>query len=392
MKSGGVFVSFVGVIIGFIFGRSLGFIFGIIPGLILGIILGVGIIFGIDPVNSTSLANVIKASSGVSGNVSGQTQPKDVATYPSVILSHGAVEITNSDGLPPSLSPGTRLRGTLEVKTGKAGSLRIQIDSERSLFIEPNTLIRIPGITWESGELAEIQLIEGRIRLRGTKPGRFTIRVTSLLFDQPWPVGDVLYEMDQEHSAASVYVLEGHVKFSALNAETTVEIGAGKKVTFQGQLEDGEIAYDVLLQGRKVPRGLLSAVTEIAANELKLWDLTEELNKKKRMSAVIIKRKKDLEQLGPGQICRKPKAKYNECAWVCLDNRPGETKGCAIQTDTGRTSQISHASRIRKSLKSARCVRLRCLAQGEWGDSKVLASDEGLLRCQAEPVVSVCDY
>lgn len=330
------------------------------------------------------------------------------ANYPSVILSHGLVEITNSDGLPPSLSPGTRLRGALDIKTGAAGSLRIQIDDERALFIEPQTNIRIPGITWESGELAEIQLIEGRIRLRGTKPGKFAIRVSSLLFDQPWPVGDILYEMDPEHSLARVYALEGHVKFSALNAETSVEVSPGKKVTFQGQLEDGEIAYDVLLQGRKVPRGLLSAVTGIAPDELKLWDLTEELKKKKQITAVVEKKKQEEDKLGPGQICRKPKAKFNECAWVCLNNRPGEHKRCAIQGNTAQGSSAqgnstqaskSHGGKsgggklgATKSSKGVKCERLRCLAQGEWGDSKVLTDDEALLRCQAEPVVGACDY
>jgi hypothetical protein len=318
-----------------------------------------------------------------------QAQANQVATYPAVILSHGPVEIINSDGLPPSLTPGTRLRGNLEVKTGVSGSLRIQLDVDRALFIEPQTTIRIPGIAWESGELAEIYLVEGRIRLRSANPGKYSIRLTSALFDQPWQTGDILYEMDPKESLVRAYVLEGHLKFSALNGETSVELASGQKVTFQGQKEDGEIAYDILLQGRKVPRGLLGAVTSISPDELKLWDLAEELNKKKKMASAVQKNKQLEEQMGPGQICRKPKAKFNECAWVCINNRPGEKKRCLVQARPLKGGNRHSGSQVEKSTQ---CARLRCLAHGEWGDSKVLDMDEATLRCSSEPTVAPCDY
>lgn len=294
--------------------------------------------------------------------------------FPAIILAHNDVEILNADGAPPSLASGSVLRGRLTIRTGANSSLRIQVDSDRTLFLEPNSKIQIPGISWDRGEFTEIELLNGRVRARGTKSDGFLIHINSPLFSQAWEAGDMVYEMDSEHALAKLYVLEGKASFSALNAEVRVALVGGQQVTFRGQKEDGELAYDILLQGRKIPRGTLEAVTPLGKEELKLWDLADELAKIKAIEAAKKKHKLVEEKLGPGQICRHPKAKFNECAWTCLNNPRQEKNKCL----TAR--------------KGVSCQRTRCLADGVWGDPTHLSADEGALRCRATQSVAPCDY
>src|SRR5690606_12649468 len=106
---------------------------------------------------------------------------------------------------------------------------------------------------------------------------------------------------------------------------------SGQEVFFQGTREDGEVAYDILLKGRKIPKGNLSKVASISAAEMREFS-GEEVEKKRQLEL----RKKAAEVakkniLKPGQICRHPGAKLNECVWICENNPKTEKARCLTE-------------------------------------------------------------
>lgn len=303
--------------------------------------------------------------------------PKEMAAqkkYPRVIAIRGEVTINSSEGVLSEPKVGTLLRGVLSIQVKAHSQLRIQMDPFRALFVEPETEIRIPGISWETGELTEIQLKSGRIRVRSDKSGPFAIDLTSDLFTHIWPLGDIVFEFIPKAAQTTVYVIFGSLNFSALNSEEKIQLQTGQKVRFQGQIENEEIAYDILLQGRKVAKGQLGPVESLSPEENSLWDLTLELARLKALNLAEKKNKEKQNQLQPGQVCKGPQGKLNDCAWICRNNPSHEKKKCLLQN-----SKVF-------------CERVRCLAQGEWGDPYKLSREEAQVRCQIKPQVSACNY
>lgn len=313
---------------------------------------------------------------GFAGNA-GAVSPKEPG-YPKILKTEGKVTAT-SEGKTIPAKVGERIRGSLTVQTSDKSRFRLQIDEHRKIFLGPQTEIQIPGISWESGQLSEIKLIYGELRLISTAPPQvqpFPVRVTSVLFQHDWGPGDIVYRLEPPLAKATVFVMEGESVFYPLNnPEDTVNLKKSEKVTFQGRLEDSEIAYDILLQGRKIPKGVMGKAEPITAEELKIWDLGEEHRAEEALKKSKLKKKEDENKLGPGQICLHPKAKFNECAWVCVNNPKKEKKKCLL----GQVGVF--------------CERRRCLANGEWGDRQRLSADVGSLRCtHLEATVDACDY
>ncbi|MCX7977680.1 MAG: hypothetical protein N2578_01620 [Bdellovibrionaceae bacterium] len=268
---------------------------------------------------------------------------------------------------------GMPLRETAEIETANDAFALIELDSERRVWLGANTRVEIPGISWDSGELPFLILKRGSFRWRQLQKAKYNIRLQSDLFDFVPPVSDFLISVDPKKATAEIKVISGQVDFSAMNAEDSVLVTAGHKVSFTGVIEEGEVAYDVLLKGRKIPRGKLGPVIpfdekerkEFSEQALKVFGAQEE-RRRKIVSG-------DLEELKPDQICRNPPGKLNECVWRCM----GQKSAGPCRTNEAGIS----------------CVRSRCNANGQWADDAPLGTVEGRARCWAKrPVVGKCDY
>lgn len=230
--------------------------------------------------------------------------------------------------------------------------LKIKFNENTFISIYEDTEFELPIIEFENNNVPKMILAQGKIRYECSQLCDRTLE--SALFNDPIPAGDYVFWMSPKIPSFEVLVLKGELSFRGLENEKAVRLKAEEKGTFQGVKENGEIAYDVLLKGRKVARGNLEDVQKATKDELK--EYSKEAEKKKAAAEKKAKEAAQPKKL-PGQICEKPFAKFNECSWV--------------ETESG-------------------CVRRRCNANGQWADPFVTSRREG--GCTKEPVIGACNY
>lgn len=275
------------------------------------------------------------------------------------------------EGKPRAARNGEHLVEKAQLETGPGGQLGVQLFKSVSLLLESGTRVILPGILREEGRVPRVLFDHGR--LRWTSDGSdCTAELISSLFRLAPCTGDFLFVMEPGVPRAMVYVYRGEIEFSAANAEVSRVVKEGEKVAFTGVLENGEVAADILLRGKKIPRGQLGPVEKMTAAE---WGSIKAEARKKEIKNQKVKAdqlKQKLKDQKEGVICSKPVGKLNECAWVC-EGASGRGGGCPVA-------------------QGARCVRKRCNANGLWADPMVLSADDGARRCKRVPVVGKCDY
>lgn len=186
------------------------------------------------------------------------------------------------------------------------------------------------------------------------------------LFESVLPRGDFTLEYNPETPSVTLRVLDGSTVFKGLGNEIELELKAGEMATFKGVFENNELAFDVLLKGRKVAKGQATEIQKIPDAELRMWKGRDEAVKakaKRVAQAMVVKRKKS-------QICDQPFGELGQCAWKCEKN-PKKAKTCTLKS-------------------GAVCVRFRCDANGAWSDRAELSATRS--DCGASPVVGPCDY
>lgn len=266
---------------------------------------------------------------------------------------------------PKAVRKGMVFKDKVHLRTGEKSHLRVELNPTSSLILEENTEVKIPDIEWQDGKTHEVSLIRGKIRY--ICKSNCERRVNSPLHASVPPPGDYLFEYDPQAPKIQASVLSGELNFRGLENETSVLLKSGEKAGFQGVIESDQLAFDVLLKGRKVAKGKLSAVEKLPA------ELAQTLLKQEEEAVKIEKKKlaaRKAAQRKPSQICDKPWGELNQCAWVCEKNPKG-SKDCAVSA-------------------GAQCVRMRCNANGQWADRLELPA--GQSPCKAQAVVAACDY
>jgi hypothetical protein len=299
-----------------------------------------------------------------------------VPKYPVLSEVQGQVWLTGKDGKKELAKAKTILREKAVLQTSATGFVKILLDEVRSVTLLASSEVSIPAISWEGGEAPVIFLRSGDIYWEQslTKAPAYNTALRSDLFEFIAAPGDYVLSINSAKAYASVKMLEGSMVFSAMNAEEHVTVKKGQQVGFQGVLEEGEIAYDILLKGKKIPKGHLTAITAVDASELN----KKAENLKKQEAAKAAQSKKDkaaaAKSKKEGYICTAPSGKFNQCAWICQGNPKSEKKRCLA-------AQAGVA-----------CVRTRCNANGVWAEETALDAEKASRLCQASPVVAACDY
>ncbi len=256
-------------------------------------------------------------------------------------------------------------------RTGADGLVRVRVSPNLELEILQESEVLLPGISWESGQVPVVQLIQGQVRWIQTTEA--TSQLKTAIYELNPTAGEFIFSMDPKVAEAGVKTLKGEISFKAMNAETAVSVGAGQKVRFIGAIEEGEIAYDILLQGKKIPRGTLGKVEALTDAEKNPFVESEKKILRQKEAASKAEKERIARNRRERVICDKPGGRFNECAWVCENNLKGSRK---CQTGRAQTT----------------CYRVRCNANGVWADRLNLPAAEGSRRCQAQPVVAACDY
>lgn len=292
--------------------------------------------------------------------------------YPTVLESQGTVSLVepliNVENRKPihsektkPLKKGNSLKDKAIIRTEPKSELRLALNEKATLILEADTVVELPAITWNDGGVSDIIIRRGKIRyICQTECDR---KVMTPIFESVLPVGDYLISYDPNIPSVELSVIAGETVFRGLENENSVILKRGEKASFQGVLENNEPAFDILLKGRKVAKGQMSEVQKIPEEKLAQLKNKEERRLKALRAPPKTKRK-------PTQICDKPWGELNQCAWVCENNKRS-SKDCKVD-------------------KGAVCVRMRCNANGEWADRMELSPSQS--RCQAKPLVGICDY
>ncbi|MEK6772770.1 MAG: hypothetical protein AABY64_02410 [Bdellovibrionota bacterium] len=263
-----------------------------------------------------------------------------------------------------------KVRGQAIFHTDAGSEIVLQIEPKIQMKIYPESEVYVPLISWDTGKLEQFSLKSGRIRWHSEVNTK--IKMDSDLFESVMPMGTFFIFYNRKAPQIQILSFKGQIEFHEKHGEESLILGEGKKAHFLGKLEEGEIAYDILLNGRKIPKGQKSQIEDISAEEVKSYSLEEE------MKVIEQVRKKRLVEshkapVRKNEICKKPNGIFNECAWICEGNPKNQT-------------------RCRMDLAKVRCVRSRCNANGEWAEPFEVDRASGAKLCQLRPVVQACDY
>jgi hypothetical protein len=277
--------------------------------------------------------------------------------FPFVSLKKGDVGFKNEDvksGLKELVPLTTPNSAPLELRSGEDGQARLELDPNSSLILLENSEIQIPKIDSELGLVSEVFLVKGRIRIDFKESAERSI--ATLISRDAFKDCEALFEYNPATAKLSVFVFTGALDFRGFEGERKVHVGPHQRAEFQGVLEEGAPAFDVLLKGRKVARGSLSEAQNIADPEFALLEKSTEIQRPPPPKPPPKPKPK------PGQICVSPFAKLDECVW-------------------------------RWTPKTKECRRQRCAADGQWIDSFVYPADQGPCEVlQRQPKVGICDF
>ena len=266
------------------------------------------------------------------------------------------------------------LREKAVIKTEANSRLDLAIDKGRTVTIQESSQIEIPLIAWESGQMMDLILVGGEVFWQQNGAAENTITLRCPVFEIQPPVGISGFSYDGEKVLAEAKMFSGSMEFKASNAENSVILTAGKSVKFKGVKEDGNVAYDVLLKGRRIPKGHLQNIENLPESVMAIYLPSAIEARKKADLAKIFTEKSKKKTHRRGEICGAPGGKLNECSWSCLKNPGGEKKNCLADR-----SGVS-------------CVRRRCNANGSWGEETALESGAASAKCKAQVFVAPCDY
>lgn len=241
-----------------------------------------------------------------------------------------------------------------------------------------NYLVKEGGLKFQNGAISYDLFAHSDLR---EEEGRFilekgALRVRGEDFDSlkvETPVArvtlngsDFIVEYAVERAVMTVTALKGSALLQGHYRDDILNIQESEKGEFVGVPEATGPAFDVLLKGRKAIRGQLSGPEKIDAETRANVSSKFEIAKRQA-------EKKSKPKPKPGQICVEPFAKFNECLWRCKNNPPGK-KDCQTQNP------------------KVECVREKCLANGLWGDRKILKGSSRQACKKVGESLAPCDY
>lgn len=288
--------------------------------------------------------------------------------YPLILAVDGKATWSDKEGKKLPAKARQMLIEKATIETDAKSEVLIEIDPHRKLRLYGSTRVDFPAISWETGEVSAIILKKGRIRWQESKR-TYNLALTSDVFQFLSPTGDFVFEYVPETATAEVWAIAGTMEFSAMNAEDVALVSENQKVTFTGVREGDEVVYDILLKGKKIPRGKLGLVQSMTAGEKQTYSKAKEKKSADAAKAkALAEQKSKAKPADPEAICQNPSAQLDQCVWKCENNPKKEKKTC------------------RMDMPEVHCVRTRCNANGVWSEPTSSTA------CGAEAIVKACDY
>jgi len=171
----------------------------------------------------------------------------------------------------------------------------------------------------------------------------------------------LLVDLNLKEAVLDVCNLSSEFKLELFDHETDQALKSNEGIKFKGALDkSGHVAYDLLLEKRKIPKGKWAAKEACSVDQVKkIQDqvvafhlkTTQDLEKA-RLARIAEKKRNDLLYL-----CHEPYGKLDQCHFILRQNK---------------------------------CVRERCNAEGKWTDQTEIGVVKNL--CSVKGEVKGCGY
>lgn len=171
----------------------------------------------------------------------------------------------------------------------------------------------------------------------------------------------LLVDLNLKEAFVNVCNFSPAFKFELFDHEQDQDLKANQGIKFQGSLDkSGQIAYDLLLEKRKIPKGKWQTKTVCTADQIKtIQDQVVQFHlksqqdlEKARLAKIAEKKRNDLMFL-----CHEPYGKLDQCHFILRQNK---------------------------------CIRERCNAEGKWTDQTEIGVVKNL--CSIKGEVKGCGY
>lgn len=265
------------------------------------------------------LALVLLFSSAAAGESNKKLKIKAPIEGEQWVVSATQFKEVKVNGLPLKKAIFWEFSTITEIETLKSEVL-LFLPKQFYFKIYPDSQIRMLNST--------LQLIKGRIYIK-MQAKQLALQVPGL-FKFTSTVGDFLVSYDPKTKITDFEIVSQTQKIQIDSDDRDILANEGSKLTFTPEFVEGEMAYDFLLNDRKIPK-LKMSQSKVAPGTLlgiQLWTLPT-----KKISDNTLKSKTDTKVESVTYICKGPKATLNACAF---------------------------------SIEGEYCVRYTCNLNGEW--------------------------
>lgn len=261
-----------------------------------------------------------------------------------------------------------------KIKTNENQFVKIKMNDAYILNIYNNTEVQVvSSLSTDNITMYSVQIKTGQVYIHTINSEKnevkaakndYLLQLESDFFDWQLSIDhkiNLLINYDSAKAQIDFCNKADSFDIALFNHEKVQKLQALQSVAFQGITENNKLAFDILLKGRKIPKGLwqepkLCSFTKIEDLEKKL--ATSEIQNSKSAIA-ILRKKNELKKFNDAKyLCHNPYGQMNECSWV---------------------------------LSGQKCYRTRCDAGGQWSDRQQILTVTAN-GCSKSATVTKCDY
>lgn len=295
------------------------------------------------------------------------------------------VELKDGNARPP-LKENLEIKSDTYIKTAENEYIIIKINNLYKVTILPESVFTVEGVKNKGDyDVRSINVRSGKVHLlelpKPKKPEKSFFKTSSdqtvvdesaydaikidsdffsILTEEDQKLS-LLVDSNPKNALLEVCNFSKDYKLYLFNHETPQTLKTNEGIQFQGVLDsEGKVAYDLLLQKRKVPQGKWLNKKPCEESQVKKIQeqveknrLSENQKNEKIRKALIAKKKRDDDHF----LCHKPYGQLNQCHFI---------------------------------LQQKRCYRTRCNAEGKWAEKEEISTIKN--HCTTKGEVKSCDY
>lgn len=224
-------------------------------------------------------------------------------------------------------------------------------DEEAMVFLAGKYYLKVYKNTHLRWDNSVLYLNSGRVYIKSISP-EITLVIPSF-FKFKITSADFVADYDKETKKSEFQVLTQNQKIQIDSDDREIPVSEGTQISFQPEYVDGEIAYDFLLNDRKIPKFHMekSKIEKPILMDANLWKVPLKkalVNKQKVAKKTKVDNSKN--------ICKKPNGILNACHFVKEEKY---------------------------------CIRYACNLNGQWAQRTIFEANEF---CPKEKTVKNCEW